>query len=158
MLYNPVIPLHIKLYFIYFAIQLLTFLTTILCYHFTIKGVKFNFKIIKIALLVKLILMIILSFMIASMNYNWIILCPPFNLSLDGMVYGYLILVGIVRKPEYVEEARRVNVFRQMEMSDELSRMYRDLLEVYKVKHPHNPEGVLRYCLLYTSPSPRDRG
>jgi len=74
--------------------------------------------------------------------YLILLFSPPFNLSATGVILGLWYLCS---PPKLVEGREVIDVFRQIEMSDELSRMYRDLLEIYKVKYPHNPEGVLRY-------------
>jgi len=67
---------------------------------------------------------------------------PPFNLSSVGVILG---LWNLYSPPKIVERREKVDVFKQIEVNDELSRMYRDLLKIYRVKYPHNPEGVLRY-------------
>ncbi len=66
----------------------------------------------------------------------------PFNLSATGVILGLYMMYS---PPKLVERKEAIDIFKQIELSDELSSMYRDLLEVYEVKYPHNPEGVLRY-------------
>ena len=73
---------------------------------------------------------------------GYLILLPPFNLSAVGVILG---LWNLFSPPNLVERREVIDIFRRIQMDDELSRMYRDLLEIYRVKYPHNPEGVLKY-------------
>ena len=71
---------------------------------------------------------------------------PPMNLMLDGYILGLIMLW--TSKPHaktIVEE--KVDIFRQVKLDPKLKRDYDELLKIYEVKYPHNPEGVLRYHL-----------
>ncbi len=50
-----------------------------------------------------------------------------------------------IMKPEVRKIITFKDIFNQISSNDELKNLYNNLLEIYKTKYPHNPDGVLKY-------------
>lgn len=109
---------------------------------------KFIIKIITSILIILLPIQLLISYY-PRININIIFgsyfPLPPLNLLLDGYIMGLLTLW--ISKPISLKAPieDKIDIFKEIHSNPNLKEIYDKLLNVYKKKYPHNPEGVLKY-------------
>lgn len=67
---------------------------------------------------------------------------PPFNFTTPGLLYK---ISQQVLPLQRTIKKEKVDIFQQIKINPKLNLKYIKLIEIYKTKYSHNPEGVLKY-------------